>query len=181
MTDYSKYYDLESYLFDEVASKFHDRHYLTAEEFFCIIIWKANRAKSKIAKKFEGEVNLDEAIKKLSYSIYQAPSKKEKLAILMEQYGFYLPMASAILSVLYQEQFSVYDIRVCDMLQQKYETDKYHKIHNKIFKNLWSEYEEYLQKVLELSGFDDYRQADRYLWAKSFYEQLKGDLKRRFK
>lgn len=181
MTDYSRYYDLESYLFETVADNFHNRHYLTAEEFFCIIIWKANRAKSKIAKKFEGETSLDEAIKKLSSSIYQAPSNKVKLAILMEQYGFYLPMASAILSVLYQDQFSVYDIRVCDMLEQEYGTTKYHKINNKIFKNLWPEYEEYLQKVLELSGLDDYRQADKYLWGKSFYEQLKGDLKRGFR
>ncbi len=178
--DYSKYYDLEDYLFNKVSSNFSKRGYLTAEEFFCIIIWKANRAKSKIAKKFENENNLDEAIKKLTSSIYKSATNKDKLAVLIKDYGFYLPTASAILSVLYQDKFSVYDTRVCDMLEQKYNTKKYHNIKNWIFKNLWNGYEEYLQKTLELFGKSNYREADKYLWGKSFYEQLKKDLNTNF-
>lgn len=180
MIDYSKYYDLESFLFNDVSSNFSKRGYLTAEEFFCIIIWKANRAKSKIAKKFENENNIDEAIKKLTSSIYQSATKKDKLAVLMNDYSFYLPMASAILSVLYQDEFSVYDIRVCDMLEQRYKTKKYHKIKNWTFEKLWTGYEEYLQKTLELSGKFSYREADKHLWGKSFYEQLEKDLSRNF-
>ena len=180
MIDYSKYYDLESYLFNEVSSNFSKRGCLTAEEFFCIIIWKANRAKSKIAKKFENETNLDEAIKKLTSSIHQSATKKDKLAVLMNDYGFYLPMASAILSVLYQDEFSVYDIRVCDMLEQKYKKKKYHKIKNWTFEKLWIGYKEYLQKTIELSGKSSYREADKHLWGKSFYEQLEKDLSRNF-
>jgi len=178
--NYSKYYDLESYLFNEVSSNFSKRGYLTAEEFFCIIIWKANRAKSKIAKKFENGASLDEAIKKLTSSIYQSATNKDKLAVLMNKYGFYLPMASAILSVLYQDEFSVYDIRVCDMLEQKHKTRKYHNIKNWVFEKLWAGYEEYLQKTLELSGKSSYREADKHLWGKSFYEQLEQDLSKNF-
>lgn len=83
LTDYSNYYDLESYLLNTVADNFRTRYYLTAEELFCIIIWKANRAKSIIARKFEGEASLEEAVKKLSSCIYEASSNNEKIAILM--------------------------------------------------------------------------------------------------
>ncbi len=179
--DYAKYYDLETYLSNEVSSNFIKRGYLTTEEFFCIIIWKANRTKSKIAKKFENEASLDEAIKKLTSSIYKSATNRDKLAVLINDYGFYLPMASAILSVLCQDKFSIYDVRVCDMLEQKYNTKKYHKIKNWAFEKLWIGYEEYLQKILELSEKSSYREADKYLWGKSFYEQLQKDLCRNFR
>ena len=181
MIDYSKYFNLESYLFNEVANNFQNRGYLITEEFFCIIIWKANRAKSKIARKFDNEASLDIAIKKLTSSIYKSTTNKSKLAILINDYGFYLPMASAILSVLYQDEFSIYDIRVCDVLKEKYNTDKYHKLKNWTFERLWVAYEDYLQKTLEVSGKSNYREADKYLWSKSFYEQLKNDIGRNFR
>ncbi|MCA9380915.1 hypothetical protein KC678_01485 [Candidatus Dojkabacteria bacterium] len=179
--DYSKYYSLETYLFNEVAINFHNKGYLTGEEFFCIIIWKSNRAKSKIAKKFENETNLNLGIKKLTSTIYETVNNKDKLAVLMNDYGFYLPIASAILSVLYKDEFSVYDIRVCNMLEKKYKTKKYHRIKNWTFEKLWKGYEEYLQKTLELSGKSSFREADKYLWSKSFYEQLIKDMENKFR
>lgn len=180
--DYEKFSSLEDYLFNEVANNFHIRHHLTAEEFFCIIIWKANRAKSKIAqnKKFKIEVGLEEAIKKLTSSIYQSATNKDKLGVLINEYGFYLPMASAILSVLYQDEFSIYDVRVCDILEKEYHPRKFHKIKNWTFEKLWAGYEDYLEKTLEMSGKSNYRDADKYLWGMSFYEQLQKNIKNRF-
>jgi hypothetical protein len=35
---------------------------------------------------------------------------------LLTKWGFRLPTASAILAVLYPDKFTVYDIRVCDVL-----------------------------------------------------------------
>jgi hypothetical protein len=49
--DYVAIYDQETYLFETVHSRFHEQGFLSAFDFFCIIIWKANRAKSKIAKR----------------------------------------------------------------------------------------------------------------------------------
>ena len=89
-------------------------------------------------------------------------------------------MASAILSVLYQDEFSIYDIRVCDVLKEKYNTDKYHKLKNWTFERLWVAYEDYLQKTLLVSGKSSYREADKHLWGKSFHEQLKEDLSGNF-
>lgn len=178
--DYEKFYDLESYIFKEVATNFHDRGYLIPEEFFCIIIWKANRAKSKIAKKFSRDIPLETSIREMTSSIYRQSTPKAKLAVLMNDYGFRLPISSAILSVLYKGDFSVYDIRVCNILEEKYKTRKYHNIQNLIFDNLWLGYEDYLHKILEASGKTNYREADRYLWSKSFYSQLSIDLDNRF-
>lgn len=45
------YFNLESYLFHTVGPRFAKEKQLSAFDFFCIVAWKANRAKSKIAKK----------------------------------------------------------------------------------------------------------------------------------
>ncbi len=178
--NYEKFYDLEGYIFNDIASNFQDRKYLTAEEFFCIVIWKANRAKSKVAKKFDPNTSLDTAIRKLTSSIYHKSTNKAKLSVLMNDYEFRLPISSAILSVLYQNEFSIYDIRVCDMLKEQFHTDYYHKLKNWTFERLWVGYEDYLRKTLEVSGKTTYREADKYLWSKSFYTQLLVDLDNRF-
>lgn len=178
---FEKYHDLEEYLFGEVSKNFEKNGFLTADEFFCIIIWKANRVKSKIAQKFGKESPLDEAISKLTRAIYQARTNKEKLRILIcGDYGFYLPTASAILSVLYPDDFSVYDYRVCDILKECLKTDKYHKIKYWIFERLWDGYLDYLNQVKLISGKKNFRDADKYLWGKSFYTQLQKDIKNHF-
>lgn len=48
---YLDYYYLEQYLFDVVSARFQTVGTLSAFDFFCIVIWKANRAKSKVAKR----------------------------------------------------------------------------------------------------------------------------------
>ncbi|GLB53447.1 hypothetical protein NBRC110019_24880 [Neptunitalea chrysea] len=67
-----------------------------------------------------------------------------------------------------------------NMLEQKYRKKKFHKIKNWTFEKLWTGYEEYLQKTLELSGKSSYREADKHLWGKSFYEQLEKNLRTNF-
>lgn len=55
-------------------------------------------------------------MRKLTADIYGASTGRERLRVLMEDYGFLLPMATAILTVLWPDEFTVYDIRVCDSL-----------------------------------------------------------------
>lgn len=51
-------------------------------------------------------------------------------------------MASAILTVLYPNDFTVYDIRVCDELKD------FHGLkHTTNFENIWSGYQAYKQNV----------------------------------
>jgi hypothetical protein len=69
--DYRDYYDLERYVSETVRHRFQQDGYLSAFDFFCIVIWKANRAKSKIADKLLRDgpkkyTDLDSAVKDLT-------------------------------------------------------------------------------------------------------------------
>lgn len=162
---YLKYYHLENYLFEEVKDNFQKREYLAPEEFFCIVIWKANRAKGKIkAKLLKHGVSLEQSVKKLTNEIFKAPDSRERLKILLDGWKFNLPMATAILTVLYPKDFTVYDIRVRkelgidDFAGRKNQIEKY--------------FSEFLPMVKEKVKGENLRDKDKYLWGKSFYEDL---------
>ncbi|MBI5401439.1 hypothetical protein HZB05_01255 [Candidatus Wolfebacteria bacterium] len=122
--DYSKYYDLEKYLFEKVSEKFHKNKKLNAFDFFCILIWKANRSKTKqaerllkISHKNGGleDSNFDKICEHITEKIYNTPNKLEYL---LKEWKFRLPTASAILTVLYPDEFTIYDSRVCQTLTE---------------------------------------------------------------
>ena len=55
--------------------------------------------------------------------------------MLIEKWQLRLPMASAILTVLYPEDFTVYDVRVCNTL------GGFHSIADRMaFESMWQEY-----------------------------------------
>lgn len=176
--DYRSFYNMEDYLFYTVRSKFLNQGYLSAFDFFCIIIWKANRAKSKIAQRLmkKGYKNLEEAVRALTEELTQQKNAKERLRCLIQSWGFLLPMASAILTVLYPEEFTVYDVRVCDSLGDC------HKLSNVTdFEKLWHGYVEFKSKVSQAVPDElSLRDKDRYLWGKSFHEQLSIDIEKAF-
>jgi hypothetical protein len=118
--DYLSYYDLEQYLFEQVGPRFHSEHSIGAFDFFSIVIWKANRAKSKIAERLRRKAqpgeDLDAIARRLTASLYGARDACERLRLLLDEkeWGFRLPMASAVLTVLWPEEFTVYDFRACE-------------------------------------------------------------------
>lgn len=177
MEDFRKYYYRESYLFETVRSRFLKQGYLNAFDFFCIVIWKAERAKSKIARKLEKvDENLDTAVKIVTHGLSQQSNDKDRLRVLW-QGDLDLPMASAILTVLYPDEFTMYDQRVCDQL------GAFHKLKKtRNFETLWRGYQEFKRKVEEIAPPKlSLRDKDRYLWGKSFCEQLNRDIERGFK
>jgi hypothetical protein len=176
--DFRQYYNLESYLFDTVGPRFARQGYLSAFDFFCIVIWKANRAKSKLAKRLlaRGYNKLDDAVYALTSGLAHQPTAKDKLYYLWHTWGFYLPMASAILTILYPDEFTIYDWRVCEML------NGYEYLGTTgNFEKLWPGYEQYKTSVQKLTPDGmSLRDRDRYLWGKSFYEQLVKDVEKGF-
>lgn len=176
--DYLKIYSLEKYIFEDINKHFRCRGWLFAEELFCIVIWKANRAKSKIAEiikdKRKGRESFQAIVKRLTGEIFRASTNKEKMRLMIKEWGFSLPMASAILTALYPDDFTVYDTRVCSII----DTHK-HLSSRKVFDNLWQGYEEYKSKVksYDTGGCSSLRDKDRYLWGMSFYIQLEEDVK----
>jgi len=175
--DFLNIYNLEGYLLDTVRPRFHSQGYIDAFDFFCIVIWKANRAKTKIAQRLMREgSDLDDVVRKMTGEIHSQTSDKERYRCLSEKWGFRLPMASAILTILYPESFTVYDIRVCDML------GRFHNIAD--IPNLDSRWEQYcLFKInveAAVPGEYSLRDKDRILWAESFTTQLNKDIKTGF-
>lgn len=173
-TDYAKYHDLEGYLFGEVSQRFRSEQAVSAFDFFCIVIWKANRSKSKVASRLLAQEypDLNEAVGALVHEIAIATDAKARLAVLIDKWRFRLPMASAILTVLYPEEFTVYDVRVCNVLGDF--KDAQHKTK---FDALWNRYAQYVEKVKkEVPEKPNLRDKDRYLWGKSFEGQLKDDI-----
>jgi len=178
--DYKMFHDLESYVFGEVHDRFHQRGHLEAFDFFSIVIWKANRAKSKVARNLlsagNGHDNLDEAVKALTFGISQQAGPKERMQYLWEKWNFRLAMASAILTVLYPNEYTIYDVRVCQTL------DAFHNLKNLLnFEKVWTGYQAYKHKVQVTAPSElSLRDKDRYLWGQSFYQQLNKDIAQGF-
>jgi hypothetical protein len=180
MIDYLRYFDRELYVFEDVHSHFHTDHSLSAFDFFSIIIWKANRAKSKIASKLLkqdplGRHDLDAICRDLTASLYSA-SGPNRLRVLVKDWDFALPMASAILAVCWPDEFPVYDYRIRGQIQGFQKINK-----SWDFERIWTAYEEYKAKVCALMPEEpSLRRKDRYLYGKSNALQLTEDIERLF-
>lgn len=166
---YLKYYWLENYLFDNVNKNFHNRGYLTPEEFFAIVIWKSNRAKTNVRK---GIIKSTKTICTITSGIFRAKTSKEKLGVFLSPKipNIGIPIASAILTVCYPNDFTVADYRACASLQNFGE-----KVHGNPTIST-SAYFEYLDKCKNLAQRYNIslRDFDRILWAKDFYEGENG-------
>ncbi len=178
LTDFARYYDLEGYLFQEVSGRYTKDRQLSAFDFFCIVIWKANRSKSKVAKRLlaQGHADLESAVNALAKAVTNAKDNKERLRALVEGWGFRLPMASAILTVLFPNDFTVYDIRVCEILGD-FKDAQYKTQHEA----LWSRYSAFVARVRQsVPAVEGLRDKDRYLWGQSFVGQLQRDIESKF-
>lgn len=170
--EFFEYYLLEDYLFDAVSRTFQERGYLTPEEFFSIVIWKANRAKTKIKRKLtRNGKDLAEVIKSLTMQIHAAQDDESRLRLLLERWQLALPMATAILTVLYPDRFTVYDVRVrsqlriSDFARHKRQVERY--------------FQEFLPAVRSTPRGWSLRDKDKFLWGKSFSQDLHKFLSKR--
>jgi hypothetical protein len=179
MLDPLRYYDLEGYLFDEVGPRFREKEWLSAFDFFSIVIWKSNRSKSYIAKKIQRIAkaqNLDFASRQLTSEIALAQSKEARFRVLFKGWEMRLPMTSAILTVLYPEDFTVYDTRGCSQLGD------FQWISNRSkFETVWEGYCDFLVAVrARVPEKMPLRDKDRYLFGLSVKEQLEHDIRNGF-
>ena len=180
--DYSKYYRLETYLLDEVGPGFRKNGTLTTFDFFTIVVWKANRSKSKVAQRMLKVgaplklTTMDECVAKLAAELVKAGSAQKRLQVLLQSWGFRLPMASAILTILYPDEFTVYDVRVTGVL------GKFAALGSVQYsEKLWTKYQAYVKAVRDaVPTKEKLRDKDRYLWGKSFALQLDADIAAKF-
>jgi hypothetical protein len=175
MDDYQRFYDLERYLFEDVRRKFQEEGSISAFDLLSIVIWKSNRAKTRIAKRLAARAtDLETAARELTRAVADAPGAEARLSVLMRGWGFKLPMASAILAVLYPDEFTVYDTRVCG------ELGNFHKLANRTT-NVWTGYVAYRDAVIRATPPSlSLRERDRYLWGRSAVRQLERDVRSGF-
>jgi hypothetical protein len=182
MRDYSKYYNLEAYLFDEVGPRFRSAGQLELIDFYFILTWKTNRAKNvalqRIAGKATSARTADAAVLEICTALTNAADARARLQELMHTWDFRLATASAILAVLYPDEFTVYDIRVCEALDSQ--TGRWTKLADASFSSaLWNEYLAFKSAVEAAAPQHlNLRDKDRYLWGKSFYEDASNALAR---
>ena len=191
--DYLNYYWLEKYL-DEGCSNFQNNECLSAEEFFLIVEWK----NPKHGRRYLSYLT-DKDIGTLTGNIYLAgkisdnASRKNRLEILLNdgkknRRGIRLATASAILTILYPTEFTVYDVRVRKQLRKhglwQEEPDEKPPFGDITYdKDVVNKYlEKYLPAVNSLreEGMS-LRDCDRALWANDWLEDLREWMKNRHK
>lgn len=158
-------YNLEAYVFSTVRDRFRDQGELDPFDFFCIIAWKANRARSKVAAQLtRRSTSLQSAVREITAGLHGASSRKERFRLLIDDWGLRLPMASAVLTVFYPDEFTVYDVRACEQLGEfKNLADR------RDLDRLWVGYLEYIERVHAIAPSHlSLRDKDRWLWARSF-------------
>jgi hypothetical protein len=172
--DYRKFYDDESYLFDEVGPRFQRNGVIEASDFYMMLIWKANRAKNRHRDRLKrvSHSTFADAVTDLARSLFKADTDKERLHLLMSRWGFYLPTASAILTILYPGNFTVFDYRVA------YEVKFKNLAQREFSDQLWAEYRDFCEEVRvappEAFGLS-LRDCDRFLIGRSFRKELERD------
>jgi hypothetical protein len=176
-TDFRKYYDVERYLFDEVGPLFRKEGIFQPEDLFLILIWKANRAKNRHLKRLMklsgGSYRLP--VSMLSHDLSKARSPEARLQVLMAGWKFRLPTPTAILSVFYPDEFSVYDYRVCEELKDK--RKDFRKLVNWSSKSVWPGYLGFLEAVRKSAPADlSLRDKDRWFWGQSLYREVMKDI-----
>lgn len=165
---------LEPYLLDVVGAHFRDTGQLSPEDFWLILIWKANRAKNNARRRFEqvGDCTFEQAVAHIALALSAAQTPDAQLRVLMRDWGMKLPTASAVLTILFPENFTVYDIRVCNQL------GGYHELATRRFsRGLWVEYQKFVEAVRSAAPANlTLRQKDHHLWGLSLMQQVRSEL-----
>ena len=155
------YYSPEAHLFSALAQSFAKTGQLHPEALYLILEWKASRVRKRHLRRLTQLAGgFDKAVSEIATDLRTAVEPDRRLKVLMTKWAFRLPTASAILTVLYPDVFTVYDRRVCKVL------GAFDRLANmKWSVELWREYRRFVDAVRTAapSGFS-LRDCDRWLW-----------------
>lgn len=174
LNKYAKYYALEEYLFETVSKNFKINGFLSEEEFFSIIIWKSNRSKTKVLK---GVQKTGKTVKEITGYIQEIPSNVERLEYLSKIGGIQIPIASAILTVCFPDEFTVADYRALFSIKEIFKGRVIDISHNRWTTKRYFEYLTLCKEIMEYNGITTLRDTDKSLWGYSFYKDLQRLIK----
>lgn len=167
------YYSPETLVFPAIAQSFADTGTLDPMAFYLILDWKAPRARTRHRSRLArigGSFNA--AVNQIAADLRGATGPEQQLGLLLTKWGFRLPTASAILTVLYPEKFTIYDIRVCDALYAFRQLSGM-----KWSPTAWEEYRRFIGAVRRAAPQGlSLRDCDRWLWGRDKQETLRNEL-----
>jgi hypothetical protein len=172
--DWRKYYDIEKYLLDDVGEPFRKSGKLEPADFYTILIWKPERAKNRHRERLKELAggSFEYAVHEIASELHQSPDRRRRLEILMAKWLFLLPTASAISTILYPDDFTVYDWRVCGELRCDYKPWSSRGFSDA----LWSYYESFKQAVIDQTpDYLSLRDKDRFLIGRSTRKSIEND------
>jgi hypothetical protein len=176
------YYNPELSLFPEIARRFAETKQLDPEALYLILDWKASRARTthldRLKKAKGAEGSFEVATRKIAAALAAAVGPKERMGALMSKpWEFRLATASAILAVLYSDDFTIYDARVCKVLRDE-ERGDFDALGNRAWSDgLWDDYQRFTATVcLAAPSGLSLRDCDRWLWGKSRQKQLAEEI-----
>jgi len=134
---YIALYDVEKYLFEVVGPRTKKVGYMTFDDFYKICIWKSVRQKQRYIKN-------KTKIKAITKEAFSKQDEKEKIKILCDKLeGVGIPTASAILTVVFPEQYAMIDVRCISIIREKLKIE----INKYISVNTWLEYLKVMRKI----------------------------------
>ena len=160
-------------MFPAIAQTFCDDGTLDPVALYLILDWKAPRARTphrswlaRIAGSFSRAVN------EVAIDLRAATAPEERLGVLLTKWGFRLPTASAILTVLYPDTFTIYDVRVCNALHA------FHQLGGmKWSPQTWREHQRFIGAVRDAAPQGlSLRDCDRWLWGRDKQKGLLSEL-----
>jgi hypothetical protein len=134
------------------------------------LVWKANRAKNYGKKRLVAKAGtFAEAVRQIAAALHKATSRKQRLEILMRRWGFRFATATAILTILYPDDFTVFDRNVCDEVGFGYRPWADRRFSDALSRY----YESYQQAVVaQTPGETALRDSDRFLFGRYVHKEL---------
>jgi hypothetical protein len=173
------YYSPEAHFFSDLAQNFAETGQIHPEAFYLIIDWKAPRARTRHLRRLAGLAgSFEQAVSQIAADLHNALEPDQRLRVLMTKpWGFLLPTASAILTVLYPDTFTVYDRRVCKELVCKMLGNFDGLANMKCSVELWQEYQRFIAAVRAAApSGSNLRDCDRQLWGQDKRKTMLDEL-----
>jgi hypothetical protein len=167
------YYSPETRIFPAIAQSFSATGTLDPAALYLILDWKAPRARTQHRSRLASIAgSFNRAASAIAGELHAATAPEEKLGLLLTKWGFRLPTASAILTVLYPDMFTIYDVRVCNTLRA------FHKLGSmKWSPKTWGEYQRFIGAVRDAAPQGlSLRDCDRWLWGRDKQKALLSEL-----
>lgn len=160
---YIDLYDTEKYLFRVIGPSVKERGYLSFDDFYEICMWKSTRQKQRY-------IENKNSIKKISERALAEKDEVRKIKIFRDELkGVGIPMASAILTVVFPEKYAIIDVRCLEILKERFNSE----IGKSISIKTWLKYLDIMRKLANENNITP-RELDMALFA-MHKEKLKNE------